>query len=353
MIVVVYTFLIIFAGLIINNTKPRQVNLYIIFCAVILVLISGLRSIWVGTDDTYLYSINFKEIIHHSYEYIWNEQTKDPFYYVFNKFVAGFTNYDFQNFLIVVAIIYVGATCYVIKKESSDPLVSFIVLLAMGFFFFSMNGIRQSLAISFTTLAYIPLKHRKILPFILLVVIGSLFHKTALVFLIAYPLCVLRLNKFTIFIYIIILLFCLTNGHNILDSITEQAQQYDERIQSYRFVNNGLTYSGLFQLLIFALFAFKYFKAATTADKHSVNLYVLLIIAVLFQSMAVIIAEMFRISMYFSVFLILLTPKVFEVIPTNYRKSLKLLVCGLLLLYFFLWGSGNIEYRFYFQDIAH
>lgn len=64
-------------------------------------------------------------------------------------------------------------------------------------------------------------------------------------------------------------------------------------------------------------------------------LYTMLILGIIFQSMAIFIAEMFRVSMFFNVFLILLLPKVLDVIPTPNRKVYSIGLCVLLLIYFF------------------
>lgn len=347
-ITVTYSLIIIILGLCLNLRNTRQRDFYILFTGLILILISGLRSIWVGTDDTSIYANYFIENSVKSYSEIWKEEGKDPFYYIFNKFIANIFGDDFQIFLIIVSIIFVGSTCHIIRRESKNPLVSFIVLLSFGFFFFSMNGIRQSLAISFILLSYIPLKERKLWRFIVLVIIASLFHKTALIFMIFYPIVNLKLNKYTIGLYILLTIACLLRGEQILSSITESASAVDERIANYK-IGNGLTYSGFIQLLLIAILAFSYFKRTIAVNKNNQILYSLLIISIIFQSMAVIIAEMFRVAMYFSIFIILLLPEVFAAVPHNNRKLVSVGICSLFLFYFFFMGFGTIPYKFYFQ----
>lgn len=139
-------------------------------------------------------------------------------------------------------------------------------------------------------------------------------------------------------------------GESLLGSITEHVSQFDNRFQYYQSISNGLTYSGLVQLLLFGAFAFWRYRQVVKTDKNTVLLYILLILAILFQSMAVIIAEMFRVAMYFSIFLIVLIPKVLDTFPRNNKRAMTLTISIALLIYFMFIGSGSVPHHFYFEQ---
>lgn len=349
-ITIIYTVIIIIAGLMTNNNNQLQRRNYIILVTILLTLVAGLRSIWVGTDDTSLYYKHFIFTSDMSLSQIWEYEEKDPLYYVFQKIISYIVGNNYQCILILSAAFYAISAGYLIYKESKNPLVSYIILLSMGFFFFSMNGLRQSLAIGMLMLSYFSLKDKRLLKFLILVAIATAFHKTAAIFLLAYPASRGKLNFVTILMYATAFFACLLFGKSLLGSITEQAGQFDSRFQYYHSVSNGLTYSGLMQLVLFGAFAFWNYKKVVRIDKQAVILYILLIWAILFQSMAVIIAEMFRVAMYFSVFLIVLIPKVLDTLSPKNKRVVTLTLSIALLIYFIFLGSGRVPHHFYFEQ---
>lgn len=346
---VVYTFLILFAGIFTNKRDPRQKLYYVIFSGLILILVSGLRSYYVGTDDTLIYSTFFERDYNKSFEDIWQSELKDPVYYIFIKCISLIFGHDFHIVLIICAIMYVIPVCILIKKESPDPMFSFILLITMGFFFFSMNGIRQSLAMGFLMMAYFPLKDRKLLKFVLLVAMAACFHKTALVFLIAYPMSKMGFNKLSLLCYLGLFIVCLLMGKTVMNYITSSMAEYDQRLQSYEIGRTTLTYSGLIQLLLLTIFPLIYYKKLLAKNRSTNILFQLMFLAIIFQSMAGVIAEMFRIAMYFSVYMIILIPRTISVIPAKNRSMIGVMLLSLLLVYFLFIGAGRIPYKFYWQ----
>jgi hypothetical protein len=81
-----------------------------------------------------------------------------------------------------------------IKKNSEDKEISFMAFVCLGSLTFSMNGMRQALAMSICLLSYEFVKKRKLIPFLITVLIAVLFHKTAIVFLPVYFLYKIKFN---------------------------------------------------------------------------------------------------------------------------------------------------------------
>lgn len=349
MITLFYTALICLLGYIFSDQSKDSRLRYAIGAGLILTLISGLRHIMVGTDDTYIYSMQFLDVQNTSFDMLLKSDEKDPYYQVFSKIVGMLVGNNFNLVLLVYAVIFVVPVSIMIYKESPKMFLSYIILLSMGFFSFSMNGIRQGLAMSFVILSFPYLRDRKLWKFIACVIIASLFHKTALIFLGAYWLAFIPLNKKTIFFYLIIFAACLLYGDQIARFIATESSVYDTRFEGYITRTNGLTYSGLIQFLLFFVLCFAYYKPTVKYDKTSICWFNMLILAIIFQTMAVVIAEFFRVAMYFSVFLIILVPKVLESVPINNRKIYTGILSVLLLIYFFYLGAGTIEYKFFWQ----
>lgn len=89
--------------------------------------------------------------------------------------------------LATVSAISLTAAAHFIKRHSVDPFLSYIVYICMGFWSYTFFVFRQSVAFAVCMFAYDYLEAREDKKFIVTVLVASLFHETALAFLIALP----------------------------------------------------------------------------------------------------------------------------------------------------------------------
>lgn len=115
-------------------------------------------------------------------------------YVLLNKLISLFTS-DFQWVIAITAIISVVPIWYVYKKESEDTYISISLFVMLPTFAMTFSGLRQAMAISFGVLAYEFVKSKKLLRFILIVAIAFLFHKSAFILLLMYPLYWAKVTK--------------------------------------------------------------------------------------------------------------------------------------------------------------
>lgn len=91
-----------------------------------------------------------------------------------------------QTLLIVVGFI----VCYSLYKfiwiNAQNKCLLLFLFVTMGFFQFAMSGIRQTIAISIALWSYQYVKERKLVYFLLLIFLSSLFHKSSVVFIPVY-----------------------------------------------------------------------------------------------------------------------------------------------------------------------
>ncbi len=180
-----------------------RITLIVSFCILFIVL--SIRSRYTGVDllayesmyET-LKGVSFKSLI-------------QDFRFLRKGFIAGtewgyelFTwifstlHLDFQWLLVAHAAICLGSAYYMIRKNSSNPVLSFALLVGFGFFDYTYCILRQALSLAVLIYAAEAMKNRKPLPFILFVYLASLFHTTALLFVLAYPLSYIPINRKTI-----------------------------------------------------------------------------------------------------------------------------------------------------------
>lgn len=347
---VVYSSIILLGLIKLILPKNKSCNIFLIFLAsMLLFLISSFRSISFGTD-TIGYVNSYILLGYRNLSDLWlnfiTNTGKDPFFYLVSK-IVNLTGASYQIWLAAIAGIFSYSIAKLIDKYSEEPYLSFVSLISLGYFYFSLTGLRQTMALSFIVLSYNYLRERKLIAFVTLVIMGSLFHSTAIIFLIAYPISNIKVGwKQTLGILMLFIgvYFFKNQVREIISyfNIIEVYQSYNER-------EVALSFSGFIIQLFIYLFCLWFKDDILKDDIKNQSLYNLLFLGLVFQLLAVIIAEFFRISMYFSIFGIILIPNALNKIKDkNLKIIVYLLVFSAFMLYLFRNGTFN-GYKFYWQ----
>jgi hypothetical protein len=179
----------------------RYYNRYFIIVASLLIAILTLRHDYVGTD-TQNYRILFNLLGTLPFETAL-AHISDVGFILLVK-VLTILGLDFRFLLFLQALLYIVAITFIIKKYSKIPVMSYWLFMTFGFFIFATT-MRQAIAISFTLLAYHLIREKRMVLFILCVLLASSFHLTALIFLPAYWIDKFKYNKFTILLILSII----------------------------------------------------------------------------------------------------------------------------------------------------
>src|SRR5699024_6474158 len=100
-----------------------------------------------------------------------------------------------QSLLVVTTIIVMTGFCLYIYNYSNNIWLSLYLLYILRYIFFSMSGLRQAIALVIILYSYKFLCHESIYKFIFIIFIASLFHRSALVFLLAWLGTKLNYNR--------------------------------------------------------------------------------------------------------------------------------------------------------------
>ena len=188
---------IVSAGL--QRKEDSAKKMFCIIAFLSLFLMFALRHQSMGIDlkytTTYGYLGRFMRIASASWRNIFdaNVANFEKGYVVFNK-IIGTIHKDRQFFLGACAFFTILPIIYVIYKKSEAPLQSVVIYMGLPVFLLTYSGIRQALALGICFWAYLYIEKKKLAKFIILVILAMLFHRSAIIFLIAYPLYHLKMS---------------------------------------------------------------------------------------------------------------------------------------------------------------
>ena len=333
-----------------NNIYERQKKLYCIICGTLWILISGLRSTAVGAD-TLSYKISFENVKSYNIEYLLKNVTnkyisgvsiKDPGYDLFVK-IFQYISGNYQIYLMFIAILFMVLFTVWIIRESKDPLVSFALYSSLFYSFFSITGIRQTIATAMVVLIGDKLiKNKKLIPFVIIVLLASTIHASALVFLPFYFLSRIPVNIKTISAWIIGIVISFL-ARRQLKAFFIDISGYDGYTKDYEGAGTPIFSLLMFLILIWVLVSF----SGDKEKDENRRFYNALFLALFFTPLTWLNPSAMRIVQYFSIYLILLIPHMVEV--TFDKKSQKpasgIIVTILLLLLL----KGNPQYAFFWQ----
>ena len=207
-------YIIIFSLLIpvlfrVNGSKFRlksgnlRVDIYFLVVASVLFYLQfALRSSSVGSDTQNYFDLfqNIKEL---NYSGVCNYVTRMEIGYLFyNRIISDLCSNP-QSLLVVSGLFIITANSYFIYKYSQQIWLSLFLFFTLRYFDTNMNILRQALALVCILYSYTFLRNRRFWPFLSLVGLGSLFHISAIVFIISWFTVKVRFKSSYIFWYIL------------------------------------------------------------------------------------------------------------------------------------------------------
>lgn len=339
--------------------SPRNRKKYIQIISFILILQSGLRNVAVG-DDTYAYFLKFEEVKRTSWSNIYESLReyyqlgigKDPGYLVFQKVLQLFTD-EYQVFLFIVAILFFVALGNFIYKNTTrlnDAIIAFVIYSVLFYSFFSITGIRQTIVTAATLYGYELIKRKKLLPFLILIVLASTIHKSVLIFIPFYFIA--RINNPKYLYRGILLLFpvFMVYKNSIADylKLLGGYEDYDQ------FKDAG-TYTFTIMFLLISIVALWRSKTVLKCNENGQYYYNAFSIALLFLPLTWVNPNAMRIVQYFSIFMMLFIPEIihsFQKVSIKIRKDIFRFTIILLIVLFLKsnWGD-KIPYGFFWEEM--
>ena len=316
------------------------------------ILLSGLRA-WSVGPDTLAYKIHrfdstiqtpWKNIIYDFYnKYVNGAEIKDPGYAIFEKAFQIFST-DYQAFLIFIAVLFFVPMGIFIYKYSRNPYVSFVLFSCLFYSFFAITGHRQTIATAFVVFIGIELiKRRKLIWFLLLVIVFSTIHASVLCFIPFYWISKIKINKITLGLYGIAIVAAFLFRYRLLAFL--QGIVGYESYQDYEGAGAGTFMLMLFLVgVVVTMFHKLLLKSNQPMVRMSINA---LLCACFFSPLLLINQSTMRAVQYYSIFLLILLPELEVVFKDKKEKFVYHLICVSMLIFLFVMNEPT--YKFFWQ----
>lgn len=347
-----------------SNSIPGDIRLkrltekYINIMIVILILQSALRNVAVGAD-TYAYYLQYKDMTIFGWDkvlaafprtYI-DGVGKDPGYGVVEKLVQLISS-EYQFFLFVVAVFFFVGLAKMLKLMNlslGSLCVAFLVYETIYYDFFSITGIRQTLATGIFLYAFPLIRKKKFIAYTLLIAIAATIHKSSLILIPFYFLATLKRPRTTLICVLAALPFLFGIARTVAVYVTSF-----QLFESYSYLaNSNYETQGAINFMVFLIVtAILTLLTFNAKDETSYNVRVCinaLSLALLFVPLTWVDPSLMRVCQYFSVFSIfILGPVLLKFCVKNSLNSQLIITC-IFLLFAAVILKRNQEYAFFWQ----
>lgn len=320
----------------------------------IFIIVATLRGITVGAD-TASYVRDYSYVQSYSFDQIVELYSDNPGYYVVSKIFADF-GVSVQIWFAIVALIYIYSVARLIYRFSSDPVLSYILFLTIGFYGFSLAGLKQTVAMAFVFISYRYLYDNKYIRFGFFVLLASWFHLSSLVFLFAVVIHFLKKLRFYYGILSALFIIWIIAYNTIVNRVLNLLgfDHYMSYLNMER--ESGGTLTMFFIVLLIQLVSIIYMNAYTEENSTEAReIFGMSYLGLLAQVLSLVVASAFRIGLYFSLFSVILLP---NCISKEKNPQIGLLLkLGIICIFcFYFWysnhnGSSIAPYVFYWTEL--
>ncbi len=329
-----------------NHEQADKVFLWI--GSFILALLTGLRHSVTGSD-TSGYIASFRQFRRLPWESV-VDKAHDYYevgYRVIMKIIGYITNHE-NVFFTILALFFAYSLGRFITKNSKNRFMSLMLYFTVGAFTFQITGVRQSLAMAILLFSFEYIKKRKLVKFLIIVIVASLFHQSAICIIPMYFLAYIKMNLISCAVFVLGGGIMCVYSRSLLQLFHSILGKYDH--YGYSGFEGGAVFVVIMYLITIVV-SYMFMKSLDKQDKHNVFFFNMTFVSLLLYILRyfVMIAE--RVGFYYQFAFIILLPNVIEAIPDDStRKTVR--TCALILACL-LFGYRSLrvsspEYYYYF-----
>lgn len=349
-------FLIFFWALLCYFLHVKEKKKNLVFLGIIFIQFTFLawqRDFYVGKDTYQYFTAGFNYFSKQNFVGIFLGGW-EPGYNLWNWIVFKLGG-NFHTFLLLTGGFIYYSFLRFTYRYSSNVYISVLIYVAFSFFSGSLHILRQYMALSIIFFSYDYILKRRLISFVSLVIIASLFHSSAIFFIPTYFI-VTKIRKIqnlpSICVFILSFLIAIFIG-KLLISLFLFSDKFGER-----YLDDGSEGSGYNMLLLMS--AFMGFGLLVKPKYMNFNVkmfYLIYFMAVCLQPFATIISMVSRGILYWSGSITIFLPMVISQIKSkNIRLLAYSLILAFLIIYFLKITNANegidawATYRWYNGD---
>lgn len=328
------------------NRNKFPISFFVVPSFILLFYISTFRGDF--TTDYTNYSILFD--IYNSYDFfdIFTAGFYQEIGYVFmNRVIGLFTTNQIYLFAVTTIIILFGFYHHIVKY-STNVWLSVLMFVTVGSYYTSFNITRQILAAAIIFIGSRFLYERKFFKFLFVVILASLFHKTALIMIPFYFILNFRIKLRNILLVLAGFAFVAYFFQDILN-ILQSIGLYDNYTEN-SYGMTGASFANALLPIALAIFALFHSKKL---DSKNNNMHRIWFNATLFyaavNTLSLQIQMVERISYFFAPYALLLIPFIFSKMKNKYLRVIYMMVLvALLILYNYVILTDSVFDPYYF-----
>lgn len=283
----------------------KHSNFSIVLFFAIWCVMLALRSTKCGAD-----LVNYEVLFYHTQNLEFSDvfiyHPIEQLFFVFSWLVAQ-VNSDFRFFIVITACLCSGVIGWFYWKESEIAPLTILLFVTNAPFIMFYSGLRQSLAMLFILPAYYFTKRKRIIPFVLIVLLATYFHTSAIVMLFLYPIyhIPLKSKHFAIALGFVVCFFVL-NSQIFNEVLPVLGERYIERYGTIQ-ETNGFAMWAFFVVFLVISFVLPNERKMTHELSGLRNILVLM---VLIQGFAPVHTLAMRMNYYFIMLFPIIIPKI-------------------------------------------
>lgn len=282
--------------------KKRNINAIKIFFLLLTILVM-FRHESIGNDTQYYMHI-FEKISRMQWLDMGKNSIEIGFSY-FNKIISLVTK-DPQIFLMIAAVVTSFMVYPTYKRLCVDASLSIVIFCILSTFVMLFSGMRQMLAIGIGFIAYEFARKKRLVLFLLAVLVATTFHTSAFMLIFMYPLYHANITKKWLFAAIPVLGIIFVFNKQIFSVLTRLLEGYTK-------YEGTMTQTGAYTMIIlftiFAIFAFV-IPDESLLDRETIGLRNFLLLSLAIQLFAPLHNLAMRMNYYYIIFIPLLLPKI-------------------------------------------
>lgn len=282
-----------------NETSKKR---FVVLSMVVLGLVAAVRSFYVGID-TYQYYVAYQTV---SYE-----TSRYEVGFLFLIWLLNHISSNPQLLIMMSSAIIMISTGFFIQRYSKNPVLSICLFVTLLTYAYYLNLMRQALAVSVLMFSIPYLLDKKYLRYVIVVVLASTFHSSALVWLIFLPLSFVRFNKRAIACYMVVFVAAMLFPAQLWSFGSNLFGKYDDYLASKWAGGNALAAPIMalmdFLLLVLSCYFLRKRESGKTPDSTDFLLHGSTLLFIV-QALASQVNIFQRLTTYFAIMLAVLVP---------------------------------------------